>query len=55
MSVLFFFFFKSSHQQKEGADKFPAQPPVKSWPEAHHLLDVVAEAVHTWSEHSKGY
>lgn len=44
-------FLKLSYQQKSWTDKFPAQPPVKSWLKAHHSLDIVTEAVHTWNEH----
>lgn len=38
---------RSTDQQEGGADELPAQPPVQARPEAHHLLDVVAEPVHT--------
>lgn len=42
-----------AHQQKSWADKLPAQPPVKTWLEAHHPLNIFTEAVHTWSKHER--
>lgn len=39
--------WRYSHQQKSWADELPAEPPVEAWLEAHHPLNVLAEAVHS--------
>ncbi|TNN36183.1 hypothetical protein EYF80_053644 [Liparis tanakae] len=41
-------------EEKRRADELPAQTPVKTGLEAHHALDVFAEAVDTWSENETG-
>lgn len=43
-----------THQEEGGADELPAQSPVEAGLEPHHLLDVVAEPVHTWA-HRAGW
>lgn len=37
----------TTHQEEGRADKLPAESPVQAGLEPHHLLDVVAEPVHT--------
>jgi hypothetical protein len=36
-----------THQEEGGAHELPTQPPVQAWLKPHHLLDVIAEPVHT--------
>lgn len=38
---------RTTHQEERRTDKLPAESPVQARLEPHHLLDVVAEPVHT--------